>query len=173
MSRQDNFFLLLVKVCSISWLYVYSYVGMKWALSFSFIVAVLWCFSSLWILSFFWWDFLFFCFICRRCFVCIYLFITLVSGLFIWGVLGPWGFLWRAGSCFPSAWGSAVWSVGPVLFIWVLAGGGWRGCTGFFSLGLCCGGYGTIYLSAGRGCGPFVFAVFSLLSALSAGGCLW
>ena len=28
MSRQDNFFS-LVKVCSISWLYVYSFVGMK------------------------------------------------------------------------------------------------------------------------------------------------
>jgi hypothetical protein len=37
--------------------------------------------------------------------------------LFILGVLGPWGFLWRAGSYFPSAWGSAVWSVGPELFI--------------------------------------------------------
>ncbi len=77
---------------------------------------------------------------------CVYLFIYYACLLFcfILGVLSPWGFLWRAGSCFPSAWGSAVWSVGPVLFIWVLAGGGWRGCTGFFSLGLCCGGYGTI-----------------------------
>jgi hypothetical protein len=37
--------------------------------------------------------------------------------LFILGVLGPRGFFWRAGSYFPSAWGSAVWSAGPVLFI--------------------------------------------------------
>jgi hypothetical protein len=57
--------------------------------------------------------------------------------LFILGVLGPWEFLWRAGSYFSSVWGSALWSVGPVLFIWVLAWGGWRGCTGFSSLGLC------------------------------------
>ena len=62
----------------------------------------------------------------------------------------------------------------------MLAGGGWRGCTGFFSgallwwvrydlfecwpgvgggavqifsLGLCCGGYGTIEVVGG--CGPF------------------
>ena len=134
MSRQDNFFL-FVKVCSISWLYVYSYVGMKWALSFSFILAVLWCFSSLWILSFFWWDFLFFCLICRRCFVCIYPFITLISGsVYFWRTGSP-GVFWRAGSYFPSAWDSAVWSVGPVLFIWVLAWSGCRGCTGFLLLG--------------------------------------
>jgi hypothetical protein len=37
--------------------------------------------------------------------------------LFILGVLGPRGFFWRAWSYFPSAWGSAVWGVGPVLFI--------------------------------------------------------
>jgi hypothetical protein len=41
----------------------------------------------------------------------------------------------------------------------------------FSSLGLCCGGYGTIEIVGG--CGPFFFAVFSLLSAPSAGGCLW
>ncbi len=41
----------------------------------------------------------------------------------------------------------------------------------FSSFGLCCGGYGTIEIV--WGCGPFFFAVFSLLSALSAGGCLW
>ncbi len=41
----------------------------------------------------------------------------------------------------------------------------------FSSLVLCCGGYGTIEIVGGV-C-PFLFAVFSLLSALSAGGCLW
>jgi hypothetical protein len=41
----------------------------------------------------------------------------------------------------------------------------------FSSFGFCCGGYGTIEIVGG--CGPFFFAVFSLLSALSAGGCLW
>ncbi len=37
--------------------------------------------------------------------------------LFILGVLGSWEFFWRAGSCFLSAWGSAVLNVGPVQFI--------------------------------------------------------
>ncbi len=37
--------------------------------------------------------------------------------LFILGVPGLWEFLWRAGSYFPSVWGSAVWSVSPVQFI--------------------------------------------------------
>jgi hypothetical protein len=55
--------------------------------------------------------------------------------LFILGVLGPWEFLWRAGSYFPSVWGSALWSDGPVQFIWAQAWGGWRGCTGFLLLG--------------------------------------
>ena len=43
--------------------------------------------------------------------------------------------LWRAGSYFLSVWGSAVWKVGPVLFIWALAWGGWRGSIGFLFFG--------------------------------------
>ncbi len=35
-----------------------------------------------------------------------------------------------------SAWGSAVWSVGPVQFIGALVWSGWRDCTGFSSLAL-------------------------------------
>jgi len=107
---------------------------MNWALSFSYILAVYgvflffeYCLSSGGI-------FFFLLFICRRCFVCIYSFITLVSCSVYFGRVSPWRFLWRAGSYF-SAWGSAVWRVGPVLFIWVLAWGGWRGCTGFFFSG--------------------------------------
>jgi len=77
-------------------------------------------------------GFSFFRFICRRCFVCIYLFITLVSKLFILGVLGPWGFLWRAGSYFPSAWDSAVWSAWSGT-IYLSAGLEWvAGLYGFF-----------------------------------------
>ncbi len=64
-----------------------------------------------------------------------FIFITLVSGSVYFGRVSPWRFLWRAGSYFLSAWGSAVWSVGPVQFIGVLAWGGWRGCTGFLLLG--------------------------------------
>ncbi len=90
--------------------------------------------------------------------------------LFILGVLGPWEFLWRAGSYFSSVWGSALWSVGPVLFNWVLAWGGWRGCTGFLLLGSVV--VGTVRLKWWGG-GPIFLAVFSLLSAFLAGGCLW
>ena len=61
--------------------------------------------------------FFFFRFICRRCFVCIYPFITLVSGFVYFGRAGSPGVFWWAGSYFPSAWGFAVWSAGPVLFI--------------------------------------------------------
>ncbi len=59
------------------------------------------------------------------------IFITLVSGFVYFGRVSPWRFLWRAGSYFPQ-WGSAVWRVGPVLFIWVLAWGGWRAVRVFF-----------------------------------------
>ncbi len=91
------------------------------------------CLSFLWILSLFWWDFPFLRCICRWCFVCVFIHLLHSSlVLFILGVLGPWEFLWRAGSYFSSVWGSALWSVGPVLFIWALAWGGWRGCTGLF-----------------------------------------
>jgi hypothetical protein len=55
--------------------------------------------------------------ICRQCFVCIYPFITLVSGSVYFGRAGSPGVFWRAGSYIPSAWGFAVWSAGPVLFI--------------------------------------------------------
>ena len=57
--------------------------------------------------------------------------------------------------------GSAVWNVGPVQFIWALAWGGWRGCTGFLLFGFCCGEYGTIYLSAGRGWVAGLYRFFS------------
>jgi hypothetical protein len=41
----------------------------------------------------------------------------------------------------------------------------------FSSLGLCCGGYSTIEIVGGVV--RLSFSVFSLLSAFSAGGCLW
>ncbi len=48
-----------------------------------------------------------------------------------------------------SVWDSAVWSAGPVQFIWVLAWGGWRDCTGFSLYWLCCGGCGTVEMVGG------------------------
>ncbi len=52
-----------------------------------------------------------------------FIFITLVSGtVYLWRV-SLWEFFSGGpGHIFLSAWGSAVWSVGPVHFIWVLAG---------------------------------------------------
>ncbi len=46
---------------------------------------------------------------------------TLVSGSVYFGRVSL-VFLWRAGSYFLSLWGFAVWNVGPVQFIWALAG---------------------------------------------------
>jgi hypothetical protein len=94
--------------------------------------------------------------------VCVYLFITLVSGLFILGVWVPGGFSGGPGhifflhgaplcgvsvrynlfKCLPGVGGGAVQVflllgsvvVSTVRFIWVLAGSGWRGCTGFLLL---------------------------------------
>ena len=39
------------------------------------------------------------------------------------GVLGPWEFLWRAGSCIFCVCDSAVWSAGPVQFYLTLSVG--------------------------------------------------
>ena len=93
--------------------------------------------------------------------------------LFILGVLGPRGFSLAGRVMFSFCVGLRCVECRSGT-IYLSASWGWvAGLYRFFPLGLCCGGYGTIYLSAGRGCGLFVFAVSSLLSALSAGGCLW
>jgi hypothetical protein len=47
------------------------------------------------------------------------------------GVLGPWEFLWRAGSYIFCVCDSAVWSAGPVQFYLALSWSGWRDCTDF------------------------------------------
>ncbi len=49
--------------------------------------------------------------------MCIYPFITLVSCSVCFGRVGSPEFSGGPGHIFPFAWGSAVWSVGPVLFI--------------------------------------------------------
>jgi hypothetical protein len=148
MSRQDNFFL-LVRVCSISWWDLCSFVDIKWALDFllflQYYVVFLFFEYCLYTGGIFLFSVVFVGGV-----LCVFLHLLHSSlVLFILGVLGPWEFFWRARSYFPSVWGSALWSVGPVLFIWVLAWGGWRGCTGFSSFGLCCGGYGTIEIVGG------------------------
>jgi hypothetical protein len=106
----------------------------------------------LWILFFFWWDFFF-----------LFLFVGGVSCVFYLYYARLWFRLfWACESLevslagrvifFLSAWGSAVWSVGPVYFIWALAGVDGGTVQVFFS-GLCCGGYGTVEMVGG--CGPF------------------
>ncbi len=82
-------------------------------------------------------------------------------GLFILGVLGPWGFLWRAGSSFLLR-GAPLCGVSVRYYLsasleWV------AGLYSFSSFGLRCGGYGTIEIV--EGCGPFslpssVFCLF-------------
>jgi hypothetical protein len=60
--------------------------------------------------------FLFFHCICGRC-VCVYPFITLVSCSVYFGCAGSVGVFLACRDIFLSAWGSAVWSIGPVQFI--------------------------------------------------------
>jgi hypothetical protein len=91
--------------------------------------------------------------------LCLFILMTFVSGSVYFGRVSL-EFLWRAGSYFLSVWSSAVWNVGLVQFIWALAWGGWRGSTGFSSLWLCCGEYGTIHLSAGRGWAAGLYSFF-------------
>ncbi len=91
--------------------------------------------------------------------------------LFILGVLGPWEFLWRAGSYFSFCAGlrCVVCRAGT---IYLSASLEWvAGLYRFSSFWLCCCGYGTIEMVGGVV--RFSFAVFRLLSALLAGGCLW
>ncbi len=95
----------------------------------------------------------------RRCLVCICPFVTLIScSVYFWGWIRG-NFSGGPGHMFFSVWGSAMWSVGPVRFIRMLAWSGWRGCTGFSFLGLCWGGYGTIEIVGG--CGRHFFSFFS------------
>ncbi len=98
--------------------------------------------------------------------MCVYSFIILVSCLSILGVLGPWEFLWRAGSYISCVCDSAVWSAGPVQFY---SGTFLERMAGlyrfFFFLWFCCSGYGTVEMVRGVVCfsSRFLqFAVFSL-----------
>ncbi len=68
---------------------------------------------------------------------------------------------------------SAVWSAGPVQFLFRHSVGADGGTVQTFSFPrLCCSGYGTVEMVRG-GWSVFLFAIFSLLSVLLAVGCLW
>ncbi len=150
MSRQDNFFLLLAKVCSVSWRYLFLYwyeVSIEFSIYSCSIMAF---FFSLNIVFFLVGFFVFFLFICWRCFVCIYSFITLVSCSVYFG---------RAGSLGVSLAGRVIFSFCVGLrcvecrsgTIYLSVSLGWVAglYRFFFSLGLCCGGYGTIEIVGG------------------------
>ncbi len=90
-------------------------VGIKWAFDFSLIFSVLWrffffeyCFSA--------GGILFFLFLFVGGVSCVYSFITLVSCFVYSGCAGSLG-VFLAGRVIFSAWGFAVWGVGPVQFI--------------------------------------------------------
>ncbi len=96
--------------------------------------------------------------------MCIYPFITLVSGSVYFG---------RAGSLGVSLAGRVMFSFCVGLrcvecrsgTIYLSASPGWvAGCTGFSSLGLCCGGYGTIEIVGGVVRFSLPFSVCCLLS---------
>ncbi len=80
----------------------------------------------------------------------VYLFIYLSPAFFILGVLGPWEFLWRAGSYIFCVCDSAVWSAGPVQFY---SGTFLERMAGLYRLfpflWLCCSGYGTVEMVRG------------------------
>ena len=80
------------------------------------------------------------------------------------GVLGPWEFFWRAGSCICLVCVSACGVPGWYECIWALWWCGRRDCTDFF-LWLCRGGYGTGEMVRGVVCFfPFLPSVCCQLS---------
>ncbi len=94
--------------------------------------------------------------------MCVYSFITLVS-CFV--------YFWRAGSVRISLAGRVIYFLcgtplcgvpGRYNFIRALSWGGWRDCSDFFLLWLCCSGYDTVELVKG-GRSVFLFAFFCLL----------
>jgi hypothetical protein len=112
--------------------------------------------------------FFFFLFFVLRYFVsgvCLSIYI-LVSCFFILGVLGPWEFLWRAGSYIFCVCDSAVWSSGPVQFY---SGTFLERMAGLYRLfpffWLCCSGYGTVEMV--RGVGLFFFSLSSVCCQFS------
>ncbi len=82
--------------------------------------------------------------------MCVLRIVILVSCLFILGVLGPWEFFWRAGSCIFCVCDSAVWSAGPVQFYLGILLERMAGLYRFFFFsGSVCSGYGTVEMVGG------------------------
>jgi hypothetical protein len=89
----------------------------------------------------------------------------LVSCFFILGVLGPWEFLWRAGSYYFCVCDSTVWSAGPVQFYLGTFLERMAGLYRFFPfLWLCCSGYGTVEMVRGVVRVSFRFLQFAVSS---------
>ena len=97
--------------------------------------------------------------------VYVYPFIYLSPVFFILGVLGPWEFLWWAGSYIFCVCDSAVWSAGPVQFYSGPFLERMAGLYRFFPfLWLCCSGYGTVEMVRGVVRVSFRFLQFAVSS---------
>ena len=105
--------------------------GFIWYYKASGFLNILWLLP--WILSFLWWRFFFLLFfvtfVSDVCLSIYYTCFFLLCLLFVCWVRE--NFSGGPGHIF-SVWDSAVWSAGPVQFIWVPSRGGWRDYTGFF-----------------------------------------
>ena len=132
---------------------------MQWISIFSFFLTVLW-----WYLS---------CYSSREIFLssllysgsvlCVFVHLILSLVLFILG-LDLWEFFWRAGSYFSCLCEAPLCGVSGrynLLECWPGVGGG--AVQVFSSLGLCCGGYGTIEIVGGLVCFSFLSSVCFLL----------
>ncbi len=88
------------------------------------------------------------------------------------GVLGPWEFLWRAGSYIFSVCDSAVWGAGPVQFY---SGTFLERMAGLYRFSLLSGSVvaGTVPLKWQGGWSVFPFTFLSLLSVFLVVGYLW
>ncbi len=100
----------------------------------------------------------------------IYIYICFL--FFVLGVLGPWEFLWRAGSYIFCVCDSAVWSVGPVQFY---LGTFLERMAGLYRFFLSSGSAvaGTVRFNWRGGMVRLHLDFFSLLSVLLAVGCPW
>ncbi len=158
MSRQDNFSFWRVS-SSLGEMYLLMLI-----VALDFLIYFICQFS---LLSFFsWWYFLFLLFVVfvGGVYVYVYLFITIVSCSVYFECAGSLGVSLAGRVTFLFIWGSAAWSVGPVQFIWALAWGGWRDCTGFSFLWRCCSGYGTIEIVGEWSVFSFHFLQFAVSS---------
>ena len=141
------------------------YIGLQWISIFLYSC----CVMVIFLLIFFSWDFSLFFVVLRRCFVRICPFNTFTCFVYFGaGFVGTFLAGWVIN--FLSVWGFAMWRVGPVQFIWVLAWSRWRAVRVFSWAPL----RWVRYDWNSGGCGLFLFSFFSLFcNFFFSGGCVW